>query len=77
MSDLSVKVEDLKKRYPDEWILIAVEKRDAQGVPIEGRILAHGHEAEPLWDEIAERQGQFYIFYTGEILKDTAVIFHA
>lgn len=77
MSKLAAKVEDLRNQYPDEWILLAVETKDALGRPVEGRILAHGQDAEPLWSEIAERQGQFYIFYTGEILKDIAVIFHA
>ena len=70
-----MQVEDLKHQYPDEWILLAVESKDALGVPIEGRLLAHSRDAEVLWDEVGAKQGQFYIFYTGEILKDTAVIF--
>lgn len=70
-------IEDLRHQYPDEWVLLAVEEKDALGVPVEGWLVAHGPNAEVLWDEIAERQGQFYVFYTGEILKDTAVIFYA
>jgi hypothetical protein len=72
-----MKVEDLKQQYADEWILLAVEERDALGVPVGGRLVAHGQDAEALWGDVAERQGQFYIFYTGEILKETAVIFCA
>ena len=72
-----MKVEDLRHQYPNEWILLAVEEKDALGVPVEGHLLAHGQDAEVLWGEIAERQGQFYVFYSGEILKDTAVIFCA
>lgn len=71
------KVEDLKYQYPNEWILLSVKEKDALGVPVEGRLLAHSQDAETLWGKIAEKQGQFYIFYTGEILKDMAVIFHA
>lgn len=74
---VSVKVEELKREYPNEWLLLAVEKRDALGMPAEGRLLAHGRDAEALWDKIATKQGQFCVFYTGEILKDTAVIFLA
>jgi len=70
-------IEDLRNQYPNEWILLEVEKKDSLGVPVEGRLIAHGQDAEALWDEIAGRQGQFYVFYTGEILKDTAVIFYA
>jgi hypothetical protein len=70
-----MKVEDLRHQYPDQWILLAVEEKDAMGVPVKGQLLAHGQDAETLWDGIAEKQGQLYIFYTGEILKDTAVIF--
>lgn len=77
MRKLSAKIKDLRNQYPDEWILLAVEKKDALGVPVEGRLVAHGRDAEVLWGEIAERQGQFYIFYSGEILKDMAVIFCA
>jgi len=72
-----MKVEDLRHQYPNEWILLAVEEKDVLGVPVEGQLVAHGQDAETLWGEIAERQGQFYIFYSGEILKDTAVIFCA
>ena len=72
-----MKVEDLKHQYPDEWILLAVEEKDVLGVPVEGQLLAHSQDAETLWGKVAERQGQFYIFYTGEILKDMAVIFYA
>ncbi|MEA3345766.1 MAG: hypothetical protein U9Q78_05915 [Chloroflexota bacterium] len=70
-----MRVEDLRHQYPNEWILLAVEEKDALSVPVEGRLLAHGQDPEALWDEVAARQGQFYIFYTGEVLKDMAVIF--
>jgi hypothetical protein len=46
-------------------------------VPVEGRLVAHSQDADALWGEIAERQGQFYVFYTGEILEEMAVIFYA
>jgi hypothetical protein len=72
-----MKVEQLKYEYPNEWILLAVKEKNALGVPVEGQLLDHGQDAEVLWDKIADRQGQFYIFYTGEILKDMAVIFYA
>ena len=72
-----MKVEDLRQQYANEWILLAVEEKDALGVPVEGRLVVHGQDAEALWGEIAERQGQFYIFYSGEILKEMAVIFCA
>ena len=72
-----MKIENLRHQYANEWILLAVEEKDALGVPVEGRLVAHGQDAEALWGEIAERQGQFYIFYSGEILKEMAVIFCA
>ena len=72
-----MKVEDLRQQYANEWILLAVEEKDALGVPVGGRLVAHGQDAEVLWGEIAERQGRFYIFYTGEILKEMVVIFCA
>ena len=72
-----MKVEDLRHQYPGEWILLAVEKKDGLGVPVEGRLVAHSQDADALCGEIAERQGQFYVFYTGEILEEMAVIFYA
>jgi hypothetical protein len=72
-----MKVEDLRHQYPNEWVLLAVEKKDGLDVPVEGQLIAHGQDADVLWDEITERQGQFYVFYTGEILKEMAVIFCA
>jgi hypothetical protein len=73
--EIPMYVKDLRHQYPDEWILLAVEDKDALGMPVEGQLIAYGQDAEELWGEIAERQGQFYIFYTGEILKEMAVIF--
>ncbi len=72
-----MKVEDLKRQYPNEWLVIAVERKNRLGIPIEGQLLAHGHDTEAMWREVAARQGEFYVLYTGEILKDTAVIFGA
>jgi len=72
-----MKVEDLRHQYPGEWILLAVERKDGLGVPVEGRLVAHSQDADALWGEITERQGQFYVFYTGEILEEMAVIFYA
>ena len=70
------KIEDLKRQYPDEWLLVKVEGKDALGIPTVGRLLSHSKDADSIWDEVAGLRGQFYIFYTGEILKDTAVIFY-
>jgi len=69
-----MKVEDLRQQYANEWILLAVEEKDALDVPVEGRLITHGQDAEALWGETAERQGQFYIFYSGEILKEMEVV---
>ncbi|MEA3459863.1 MAG: hypothetical protein U9R11_04220 [Chloroflexota bacterium] len=71
------KIEDLKRLYPDTWLLVKVEDKDALGIPTAGQLLAHSKDADSIWDEVAGLRGQFYIFYTGEILRDTAVIFYA
>jgi hypothetical protein len=70
-----MKVEDLKNQYPDEWLIVSVEKKDSLGMPLEGGLLAHSQDADAIWNEAAGRLGEFYVFYSGEILSDTAVIF--
>lgn len=72
-------IEDIKKTYKDEWILVEVLKEDEKGKPIEIRLIAHSKSREDIYDKLKETRGMdTFQFYTGEIpKKGYAVAFHA
>jgi len=36
-----VKIEEIKKRYRDEWVLVEVIEEDELGQPIDVKLIAH------------------------------------
>jgi len=53
-----MKIEDLKKRYEDEWLFLKITMTDEQDRPIEGEVLLHSKNR----DEIYEAQKEIVKF---------------
>jgi hypothetical protein len=46
-------IEEMKKRYPDEWVLIGdLQKAQPSGQVLAGRVLAHSRKPEDLDEHI-------------------------
>ena len=58
---------EIKLSYPDEWIAIAVQKTDADGLPSAGQILVHNAEERIVWSalKLGDCDDLLYVFFTG------------
>lgn len=61
-------IEEIKKRYKDEWVLAEILKEDELGEPKEVRVIAHSRNRDDTYEAMERYRGKYvYHFYTGEI----------
>jgi len=60
-------LEQIRKEHPNLWVAIAVTKRDANGQPMAGRVLADDADRYRLRDQII-LQNDVCIFFAGDPL---------
>jgi hypothetical protein len=60
-------LDEIKRSYPDEWIAIAVQKTDADGLPSAGQVLVHNAEERFVWSALKLGDGDdlVHVFFTG------------
>ena len=63
-----VKVEEIKKKYREEWVLAEVIEEDEFGQPTEVELIAHS-KAREIYEKQRELNKDIAIIYTGEIPK--------
>lgn len=58
---------EIKRSYPDEWVAIAVQKTDADGLPSAGHVLVHNAEERFVWSALKLGDGDdlVHVFFTG------------
>ena len=72
----SQRITTLRKRFLNEWLLIAVDKVDpAKTTPLTGRVIAHSPSRETIYQKSLKHRGLDTIIYTGRPPKDVAFIF--
>ncbi|NET57100.1 MAG: hypothetical protein F6K47_13315 [Symploca sp. SIO2E6] len=69
-------IEEIRSRYPCEWVLIADTESDDQWNPIRGEVLAHSPERDEIDQALIklEKVQSIVIEYTGLIPEDYAVL---
>jgi len=74
---MMVNVEEIKKRYRDEWVLVGVIEEDELGQPIDVELIAHSKSRGDTYDAMRKTKAKDIAhFYTGEIpQKGYAVVF--
>lgn len=75
--EAAMKIKELRRRYPDEWLLIRITAVDRQDQPVEGGLIAHSKNRDDIYNEQMKRREDLYITYTGKMPeKGYAVAFH-
>ncbi|AIG98400.1 hypothetical protein AFULGI_00016410 [Archaeoglobus fulgidus DSM 8774] len=64
-----MKIDEIKKKYKDEWVLIKVLKVDEFGTPVKGEVIAHSKSRGEIYEKQRRMKGDLAIIYTGEIPK--------
>jgi len=62
-------IENLKKKYKDEWLLIKITVADEQDQPIEGEVLLHSKNRDEVYEAQKDLKDDLYITYVGELPK--------
>jgi len=69
-------IEEIKEKYPNEWVLIEYEEIDAEFNVIKGHVIAHSTIKEEIYKTLMETKGKnIAVEYTGRIPEDLAVMF--
>ncbi len=63
-------INEVKKKYKDEWVVAEILKEDELGTPIKVKVLAHSKSRDVTYKALREAKDKYtYHFYTGEIPK--------
>ena len=66
-----MKIEEIKKKYKDEWVLVEVLKEDEKGNPVEVKLIEHSKNRDDTYTAMRKHAEKYtYHFYTGEIPKE-------
>lgn len=62
-------ISEIKKKYPDEWVVVDITQRDRYGVPYKGKVLEHSPQRDDgtLTAAVKNRtpEQDIYLFYGG------------
>ena len=63
--------EQIKVKYPNEWVLVGIDEKDAELRPFKGRVLLHGKDYLELCYKGSEIARNYLTatFFTGESTK--------
>jgi hypothetical protein len=72
----SLTIEEIKGKYPNEWVLIEYEEIDSEFNVIKGCVITHSPVKEEIYRIIMETKGKnIAIEYTGRMPEDLSVMF--
>lgn len=67
---------EIKNRYPHEWVLVEYQQLDDQFSIKEGHVLAHSASKETVYEALAKTYGKnVAIEYTGSSTEELTVMF--
>ncbi len=67
--------QQMKERYPDQWLLVACAETDAEMNVVRGEVLAHSANRDDVYGQLLDVKGKTVaIEFTGEIPEDLAVM---
>ncbi|MFQ5627194.1 MAG: hypothetical protein ACE5I1_00420 [bacterium] len=62
--------DEIKKSYPDEWVLLADPETDEILNLLSGIVVAHSTNRDDIYKRQLNLKGDYAIEYTGEIAKN-------
>lgn len=65
-----MKLEEVKSKFKDEWILARVVRLDEFDQPTDVEVMAHSKNRDEIYDKQKKLRGFLAIFYTGETVEE-------
>ena len=69
MSNPEMSIEDVKRTYKNEWVLVEVLEEDELNRPTRVRLITHSKNRDEIYEALERNKGYIFQFYTGEIPK--------
>jgi len=66
-----LKILEITKKYPKQWVTVEITERDKYGFPARGSVISSGNDRDSIMNETKGKKGDLYTFYTG-IINDEA-----
>ena len=71
-----MKIEEIKERFKDEWVLVEITKTDGLNQPLEGEVIAHSKNKDETNRAMIQNKEKYtHHFYTGKIPEGYVVMF--
>lgn len=67
--------EQMKARYPNQWLLVIDYELDAATSLHKGRVVAHSKDRQEIHQALKQYSGYLCIHFTGDLPQDTGVLF--
>lgn len=67
------RIEKIRKRIKDEWLLIDVTKVDKYNQPLEGWLIAHTKDRDEIWQRFRENKGDLLVEFSGALIEEGTV----
>ncbi len=62
-----LKISEILKKYPQQWVAVKVTETDKYGWPAKGEVILQVSGIDLVEDKIKDIQDNLYIFYTGSV----------
>ena len=63
-----MKIDEIEKKYKNEWVLAEVLEEDESGEPVNLKVIEHSKNRTDTYTAMKKMKGKYsYHFYTGEI----------
>lgn len=67
--------DQIKTKYPDQWLLITDYELDRATSLCKGRVIAHSKRREEIHRALKDHAGNLCIHFTGSLPRDTGILF--
>jgi len=69
-------IDEIRKQFSSEWLLIRVEKIDpASGDPVTGTLIYHSKSADDIWGDAEKHSEPVMVIYSDDWPEDVAACF--
>ncbi len=69
-------LEEIKRKYPNEWVLVEFDRLEQDLEIKEGHVLAHASSKEEIYKALSRSSGKnLSVEYMGSVPSDVAVMF--
>jgi hypothetical protein len=67
MNPQNLKIAAIKRKYRDQWVLLADYRLNERNEPLEGIVVAHSKDRNKIYDALRDHPESLCIYYAGQV----------